>query len=79
MPDDTHPKAEWETMPMWRQHIERRLYELGCLVKGQIPVQADRIADVLEQIADLRIRLDTIQERVDKMSAWAKSHDKKNG
>ena len=65
---------------MWRQQIERRLYELGALVKGQIPIQADRLADVVEQIDELRKELKTVEERLTKCAEYIRDNvPKKNG
>lgn len=50
--------------------IERRLNELGSLVKGNQDFQADRIADVMEQVDDLRDQLSAIAKRVDRMAAY---------
>ncbi len=69
--------ADWDTYQSWRQHIERRLFELGALIKGNLPIQADRVADCVEQIDELRQEIKAIRERMDKMSEWAKSHQKK--
>ena len=82
---------DWNSYELWRKQIERRLYELGALAKGAIPIQADRINDVVEQIQDLRKILEdvvedineigeelkSVQLRMDKMSEWAKEHTKK--
>jgi len=68
---------DWNSYELWRKQIERRLYELGALAKGAIPIQADRINDVVEQIDELRQELKSVQLRMDKMSEWAKEHTKK--
>ena len=68
---------DWNSYELWRKQIERRLYELGALAKGAIPIQADRITDVVEQIDELRQELKSVQLRMDKMSEWAKEHTKK--
>jgi TorA maturation chaperone TorD len=47
------------------QQIERRLNELGSAVKGNQAFQADRIADVLELIAELRAELGEVKEAVE--------------
>jgi hypothetical protein len=74
------PKTHWETPEMWRKYVERQLYELGTLVKGQIPIQADRIADVVEQIEALRKELKAVHEKLDKVGDYVKANvPKKNG
>ena len=69
--------AEWESPEMWRKYVERTLYELGTLVRGQIPVQAERIADVVEQLNEIRQELAALTTRVDKASEFMKAHVKK--
>jgi len=59
---------------LWSRQIERRLYELGALIKGNLPVQAERIADVVEQINDLRNELKSVAERQEKMARWLKQN-----
>lgn len=74
------PRIHWETPEMWRKYVERQLYELGTLVKGQIPVQADRVADLVEQIDAVRKDLNSLTERHEKMAAWLRTHlPPKNG
>jgi len=75
--DEGIPKSQWLTCELWRKQLERRLYELGALVKGNLPIQADRIADVVEQIETLRKELERVKKRQDKMAEWAKNHMKK--
>jgi len=50
--------------------IERRLTELGSLTKGNQSFAADRLADVLEQLDELRSELKTVVERVDRMAEF---------
>ena len=59
---------------LWSRQIERRLYELGALIKGNLPIQAERIADVVEQINDLRNELKAVTERQEKMARWLKQN-----
>jgi len=59
---------------LWSRQIERRLYELGALIKGNLPIQAERIADVVEQINDLRNELKSVAERQEKMARWLKQN-----
>lgn len=49
--------TEWDANQRWRQQIERRLNEIGSMVKGNQKFQADRLADVIEQIDELRKEL----------------------
>ena len=72
--------SDWDGYQMWRQQVERRLFELGALVKGNLPIQADRVADCVEQIDEVRKDVKALQERMDKMALWLKAHvPKKNG
>ena len=57
---------DWDSIELWRRHIERRLNEIGSSVKGNQDFQADRIADLLEQLEEIRTRQD-------KMAAWIKA------
>ena len=72
---------DWKTDAVRFQQIERQLYELGALVRGQVPQVSARIADCIEQVAELRRELVAIQERQDKMAEYLKAHVKehKNG
>lgn len=71
---------EFDTKQLWCQQIERRLYELGALVKGGVQVQADRISDVVEQVDELRKELKAVHEKQEKMATWIKANvPKKNG
>lgn len=73
-------KDDWMTSPLWRQQIERRLYDVVSQVKGMGPAHADRIADVVEQIHELRLQLQATEERIDKMKEWILAHvPKTNG
>ena len=65
---------EWDSFKAWRTQLERRLNEIGSAVKGNQQFQADRISDVVEQIAELRRDLEAIRERQDKMAAWIKAN-----
>jgi len=66
----------WQSSTLWRKQVERRLFELGSLIKGNLPVQADRISDVVEQIDELRHELQEVKERQDKIANWLKKHHK---
>ena len=61
--------------------IERRLNELGCLTKGNQAFQADRIADVIEQIEAVRVELKTLEARVSRMAEFLNQvkSERKNG
>ena len=71
--DTTH---QWQTVEMWRKQIERRVFELSALVKGNAPTQSDRILEIVEQIEqvrkELKEELEKITTRQDKMAAWLK-------
>lgn len=67
---------KWDVGEIWRKQLERRLFELSALVKGNLPTQADRIADVVEQIQALRLEVKSISERVDNWAKWAQKQNK---
>lgn len=54
--------------------IERRLNELGSMVKGNQDFQADRISDVIEQIDELRAELKRVADRQDKIAEFIKAN-----
>jgi|TARA_R110000765_G_scaffold391309_1_gene484117 ubiquinone biosynthesis protein UbiJ len=62
---------------MRNQQIERRLNQLGSMVKGNQDFQADRIADVIEQIDEVRNEVKELTERFDVMAKWIKANLKK--
>ena len=71
---------EFDPETLWRKHIDRQLYELGALVRGQVPTVSARIADCVEQIDELRKELQVVRERLDKASEYIKANvPKKNG
>ena len=57
--------------------VERRLNEIGSQVKGNQDFQADRIADVLEQIAEVAKSVDKLSARVTHLALYLDS--KKDG
>ncbi len=58
----------YDSKSLWCQQIERRLYELSSLIKGQIPTQADRVSDLVEQIDQIRKDLEAIGTKVERMA-----------
>ena len=62
---------------MRNQQIERRLNQLGSMVNGNQDFQADRIADVIEQIDEVRNEVKELTERFDVMAKWIKANLKK--
>lgn len=73
------PKMHWDSPELWRKYVERQMYELGTLVKGQIPIQADRIADLVEMIHELQKEVTAVHEKLDKVADYVKANLKKNG
>lgn len=57
---------DWDTPQLWRKQIERRLNELGSLTWGNQRWQADRIADVIEQIEEVRKEVREVAAQLDK-------------
>lgn len=71
---------DFDPEQLWRKHIDRQLYELGALVRGQVPTVSGRIADCVEQIDELRKELEAVSKRLDKASEYIKANlPKKNG
>jgi aminoglycoside phosphotransferase (APT) family kinase protein len=71
---------DWDPKQIWCPQIERRLYELGALAKGGVQIQADRIADVVEQIDTVRKDLEAVSTKLDKVADWVRANvPKKNG
>jgi len=60
------------------EQIERRLNELGSLVKGNQSFQADRISDVIEQIDELRGEVQGLSERVERMAQFLNKRKEKS-
>jgi len=67
---------EWDGNQRWRQQIERRLNEIGSRTVGNQQYQADRVADLLEQIDELRKELQRVAERQDRIAEWLKARAK---
>ncbi len=64
-------------MDRWRQQIERRLNQIGSMVKGNQSFQADRVSDLVEQIDEIRQDVAKLTDRVDRMAAFL--NQQKNG
>lgn len=69
---------DWKSPEIRLKQAERRLYELTREVKGMQPAQADRLADVVEQIQEVRQELQRVSEKQDKMAEWIKKHMPRN-
>ena len=67
---------DWDNERLHLKQIERRLGELGSIVKGQQSFHADRLSDLVEQIEELRKELSRVAERQDKMAEWIKANVK---
>ena len=65
---------DWDSLQRWRRQVERRLNEACSLVNGNNKTQADRIADVIEQIDELRRELAAMNERLDKAAEYVKAN-----
>lgn len=65
---------DWRNHEMWRKILERRLNELGSMVKGNQSFQADRIADIMEQIESLGKQIEAIRERQDKIADYVRAN-----
>lgn len=50
--------------------IERRLNEIGSAARGQREFAADRLSDVIEQVDEIRQKLATLSERVERMAEF---------
>lgn len=62
---------EWNSNERWRAQIERKLNQIGSMVNGNQKFQADRVSDVIEQVAELRAELQAFSERLNQLSNWA--------
>jgi 50S ribosomal subunit-associated GTPase HflX len=65
---------KWDLQHRWREQIERRLNQIGSLVKGNQDFHADRICDVMEQIEELRQELAKVKERQDKIADYVRAN-----
>ena len=61
---------DFDPEQLWRKHIDRQLYELGALVRGQVPTVSARLAQVVEQVDELRKELAAVKERQDKIATY---------
>jgi len=74
------PDNDWRSHERWRAILERRLNEIGSMVKGNQSFQADRISDLLEQIDEIRKELAAVKDRQDKIALYVKENvPKRNG
>lgn len=64
----------WDCHERRMHQIERRLNEIGSLVKGNQAFQADRIADVMELIEELRTELHAVKTRQDKIADYVRAN-----
>lgn len=67
----------WDSHTRWRQGIERLLNHLGSQVQGNQRFEADRIADLVQQIEEVRAEVKTLSDRVENMAKWVKANVKK--
>ena len=65
---------EWDSNAIWKRQIERTLNRLGSMVTGNQKFQADRIADVIEQIDELRQELKRVADRQDKIAEFIRAN-----
>ena len=71
---------DWDSNANWKRQIERVLNRLGSMVTGNQRFQADRIADVIEQIDELRQELKRVADRQDKIAEFIRANiPKKEG
>lgn len=82
MADDRLPdKSVWHSHERWRAILERRLNQIGSEVAGNRKAQADRVADVVEQIESarndleqLRKEFEEVRDRQAKIADWLKKN-----
>jgi ubiquinone biosynthesis protein UbiJ len=65
---------DWDSNATWKRQIERTLNRLGSMVTGNQKFQADRIADVIEQIDELRQELKRVADRQDKIAEFIRAN-----
>jgi hypothetical protein len=58
----------------WREILERRLNQIGSQIKGSQDFAADRLADVIEMVEELRKDLEKVKERQDKIADYVKAN-----
>jgi ubiquinone biosynthesis protein UbiJ len=71
--------TEWDSRSLWRKQIERRLHDIGSRVKGNQEFCADRIADLIEQIDELRKEVAALNVRIDKAGDVVRELKKNSG
>ena len=71
------PAKHWETDAMRWKWTERQLYELGALARGMVQTHSERVADLVEQIDELRKELKAVHDKLDKVAEFVKAHVKK--
>jgi ubiquinone biosynthesis protein UbiJ len=79
MAADWSMAAEMESRRL--SQIERRLAEIGSESRGQREFHADRLADVLDQVDELRGQVVSLVERVERMAKFLHElrQERKNG
>ena len=70
---------DFDPEQLWRKHIDRQLYELGALVRGQVPTVSERIFQVVEQVDELRKELEKTNAKLTKVADYVRANVKKNG
>ena len=65
---------DWDSNATWKRQIERTLNRLGSMVTGNQKFQADRIADVIEQVDELRQELKRVADRQDKIAEFVRQN-----
>jgi len=71
---------DFDPEQLWRKHIDRQLYELGALVRGQVPTVSERIFQVVEQVDELRKELEKTNAKLTKVADYVRANvPKKNG
>jgi len=65
---------EWDSNKIRFLQMEKMLTKLGQQVHGQIPMQADRIESLIEQLDELRQELKRVADRQDKIAEFVRQN-----
>jgi len=69
---------DWRSHERWRAILERRLNEIGSMVKGNQSFQADRISDVIEQIDEIRKEFEDMRADIEEFKGKVREYVKEN-
>lgn len=68
---------EWDLPARWRKQLERRMNEFGAKLNGIMSYQSDRVADLVEMIAEADRKNFELQQRVDTLEKQLRETQKR--